>query len=60
MYSTAVVVAVRMTQRQQDGQGKFVLMRDSTKSLMRLYRVPMSTFEDDDDSEEEWDGRGAI
>ena len=46
--------------RKQEGQGKFVLMRDSTKSLMRLYKVPMNTFEDDDDEEEEWDGRGAI
>ena len=46
--------------RSQEGQGKFVLMRDSTKSLMRLYKVPMSTFEDDDDEEDEWDGRGAI
>ena len=32
--------------------GKFVLVKDPNKSVMRLYQVPKGTFEDDEDEDE--------
>jgi translation initiation factor 3 subunit D len=29
-------------------EGKYVLVKDPNKSLLRLYSVPMQTFEEDD------------
>lgn len=37
---------VNMLQKQEDG--KYVLMRDANKSIVYLYKVPPSTFEDDE------------
>lgn len=34
--------------------GKFVMVKDPNKSLLRLYSVPLNTFEDDED----YDGVG--
>lgn len=33
--------------------GRYVLVKDPNKQLLRLYEVPMSTFEDGDDEEDE-------
>lgn len=33
-------------------EGKFVLVKDPNKPTIRLYSVPMSTFEDDDGEED--------
>jgi translation initiation factor 3 subunit D len=34
-------------------QGKYVLLKDPNKPVMRLYAVPEGTFESDEDSESE-------
>ena len=31
------------------GDAKYILVKDPNKSLVRLYAVPMNTFEDDDE-----------
>jgi translation initiation factor 3 subunit D len=31
-------------------EGKYVLVKDPNKSVIRLYDVPIGTFEDDDDA----------
>mmetsp|Transcript_38000 Transcript_38000/g.49199 ORF Transcript_38000/g.49199 Transcript_38000/m.49199 type:complete len:574 (+) Transcript_38000:24-1745(+) len=36
--------------------GKFVIMKDPNKPIVRIYRVPMETFEDSDFDEDEEDG----
>lgn len=33
-------------------EGKFVLVKDPNKSILRLYQVPAGSFEDDDNEEE--------
>jgi len=33
--------------------GKYLLVKDPTKSVMRLYDIPWETFEDEDDEDEE-------
>mmetsp|Transcript_24860 Transcript_24860/g.35068 ORF Transcript_24860/g.35068 Transcript_24860/m.35068 type:complete len:609 (+) Transcript_24860:141-1967(+) len=38
---------------QKHPEGKYVLMRDPNKALLRLYSVPPKTFEDEDSDEEE-------
>lgn len=38
---------------QKQPEGKYVLMREPNKAVVKLYSVPPGTFEDDDDSEEE-------
>eukprot|EP00588_Corethron_pennatum_P015549 CAMPEP_0194266726 /NCGR_PEP_ID=MMETSP0169-20130528/1538_1 /TAXON_ID=218684 /ORGANISM="Corethron pennatum, Strain L29A3" /LENGTH=638 /DNA_ID=CAMNT_0039007481 /DNA_START=55 /DNA_END=1971 /DNA_ORIENTATION=- len=40
-------------------EGKYVLMRDPNRPVVRIYSVPPGTFEDDDDSDEE-DEAGAV
>jgi translation initiation factor 3 subunit D len=37
--------------KQEDG--KFVVMRDPNKAVVRIYSVPMSTFEEDSDDEQD-------
>ncbi|OAA39689.1 eukaryotic translation initiation factor 3 [Metarhizium rileyi] len=37
-------------------EGKFVLVKDPNKSILRLYEVPAGSFEDDDDHEDERGG----
>ncbi len=34
-------------------EGKYVLVKDPNKSLLRLYEVPINTFEEGDGEEEE-------
>ncbi|QUC17021.1 uncharacterized protein UV8b_01262 [Ustilaginoidea virens] len=34
-------------------EGKFVLVKDPNKSILRLYEVPAGSFDDDDDNEDE-------
>lgn len=34
-------------------EGKFVLVKDPNKSILRLYEVPTGSLDDDDDEEEE-------
>ena len=45
---------------QKQPEGKFVMIRDPNKSMIRVYSVPQGTFEesDDDDDEEEVEGGG--
>mmetsp|Transcript_34461 Transcript_34461/g.50536 ORF Transcript_34461/g.50536 Transcript_34461/m.50536 type:complete len:585 (+) Transcript_34461:103-1857(+) len=38
---------------QTQPEGKYVLMRDPNKPILRIYAVPPGTFEEDDDDEEE-------
>jgi translation initiation factor 3 subunit D len=33
-------------------EGKFVLVKDPNKSILRLYEVPAGSFDDDDEEEE--------
>jgi translation initiation factor 3 subunit D len=33
----------------EDGDKKYVLIKDPNKPLIRLYEVPLNTFEDEDD-----------
>lgn len=40
-------------------EGKFVLVKDPNKSILRLYEVPAGSFEDDDEEEEEEQGQEA-
>lgn len=34
-------------------EGKFVLVKDPNKSILRLYEVPAGSFEDDEDEEDD-------
>jgi translation initiation factor 3 subunit D len=36
----------------QRDDGKFVLVKDPNKSILRLYEVPVGTFEEDEDDED--------
>ena len=36
-----------------EADGKFVLVKDPNKSILRLYEVPAGSFEEDDEEEEE-------
>lgn len=36
----------------QRDDGKFVLVKDPNKSILRLYEVPVNTFEEDEDDED--------
>jgi translation initiation factor 3 subunit D len=40
---------VDMVQKQGDEDGKFVIAKDPNKPVIRIYNVPMSTFEEDED-----------
>ncbi len=44
---------IELVRRQE--AGKFVLMRDPNKAIVRLYQVPMSTFEESDEEESDED-----
>jgi len=35
--------------------GKYLLMKDPTKSILRLYDIPWETFEEDEEEDEEDD-----
>lgn len=37
--------------RQEEGDGKFVLVKDPNKPTIRLYRVPKDTFEEDEEDD---------
>lgn len=37
-------------------EGKYVIMRDPNRAIVRIYGVPIETFESDDEEEEEEDG----
>ena len=39
--------------------GKFVIVKDPNKPVLRIYSVPPNTFEDDEDEEDEEDEEGA-
>jgi translation initiation factor 3 subunit D len=43
---------VDMVMKSDVQEGKFVLVKDPNKPTIRLYAVPMGTFEDDDGDEE--------
>lgn len=45
---------VDMCQRQagEDGDGKFILVKDPNKSILRLYEVPAGSFDEDGDEAE--------
>ncbi len=47
---------VDMVMKAEATEGKFVLVKDPNKPTIRLYQVPMSTFEEDDAED---DGMGA-
>ena len=42
---------VDMVQKTEDSEGKFIMVKDPNKPTIRLYQVPMNTFEDDEDGE---------
>ena len=39
-------------------EGKYVIMRDPNRAIVRIYGVPMETFEESDDESEEDDEEG--
>lgn len=39
--------------RQPEEEGKFLLLKDPNKTTIRLYKIPMSTFSDDDEDSDE-------
>jgi len=43
---------------EKEPEGKYVIMRDPNKAIVRIYGVPAGTFEDEDESDEEEDGSG--
>ena len=46
-----IVDLIRAMSGDDDGDKKYVLVKDPNKSVIRLYEVPITTFEDDDDGE---------
>lgn len=42
-----------MCLKSEDEEGKFVLVKDPNKSILRLYEVPANSFEEDDGEDEE-------
>ena len=42
---------VDMVQKAGTEDGKFILVKDPNKPTIRLYQVPMNTFEDDEDGD---------
>ena len=47
---TIVDLVKGMSGEGDGGDKKYVLVKDPNKPLIRLYEVPLSTFEDDDDN----------
>jgi translation initiation factor 3 subunit D len=45
-----IVDLVRGLAAAEPGDKKYVLVKDPNKAVIRLYDVPLSTFEDDDDA----------
>lgn len=43
---------VDMVMKAETSEGKFVLVKDPNKPTIRLYQVPMSTFEEDEGDDE--------
>ncbi len=43
---------VDMVMKTEASEGKFVLVKDPNKPTIRLYQVPMNTFEDDEGDDE--------
>lgn len=41
------------------GDGKFVLVKDPNKSILRLYEVPAGSLDEDDEEEEEEEAEDA-
>lgn len=50
-----IVDLIRGMSDGEDGDKKYVLVKDPNKPVVRLYEVPLNTFEDDDD-----DGAGTV
>jgi len=46
-----ILTFVELLQKQEDG--KFVILRDPNKPVVRVYKVPMHTFEDDDEDDDD-------
>jgi translation initiation factor 3 subunit D len=44
---------IQLLRKQPDDFGKYVLMRDPNKAVLRLFKVPPNTFDDEDEEEEE-------
>jgi translation initiation factor 3 subunit D len=44
-----IVDLVRTLSAGEDGDKKYVLVKDPNKQVIRLYDVPLTTFEEDDD-----------
>lgn len=44
---------IQLLRKQPDDFGKYVLMRDPNKAMLRLFKVPPNTFDDEDEEEEE-------
>jgi translation initiation factor 3 subunit D len=47
-----IIDMVRSREGNANGDAKFVLVKDPNKPLLRLYDVPLSTFEEGDDDDE--------
>ena len=46
---------IDVIKRQPEDGGKFLLLKDPNKTTIRLYKIPMSTFSDDEDESDEED-----
>jgi translation initiation factor 3 subunit D len=42
----------------QQKDGKYLIVKDPNKPVLRLYDIPDNTFESDEDSDEDDDGEG--
>ena len=40
--------------------GKYLIVKDPNKQILRLYDIPDNTFESEDDSEESEEGRSRV
>lgn len=40
---------IDMVQKAGESEGKFILVKDPNKPTIRLYQIPMNTFEEDED-----------
>jgi translation initiation factor 3 subunit D len=41
-----------MCLKREEEEGKFILVKDPNKSILRLYEVPAGSFEDDDQEDD--------
>jgi translation initiation factor 3 subunit D len=52
---------VDIINRQEEDEGKFVIMKDPNKNTLRIYKVPQDTFSSDDEEEDDDDeGPGIV